>query len=114
MSLTITQKKQQGGYCAKIIDIVNNFKLQKVQFNKKEFVDYIKNYLKTILGHLQKTNPDEIEKFMKCATYKAKEWLSKFDDLEFYQGELDPDAMIIVSYQQNEKIIFEFFKDGLK
>lgn len=48
-------------------NIVHSFRLQSTSFDKKSYMTYIKDYLKTIKAKLQETNPERIPAFEKGA-----------------------------------------------
>uniref|UniRef100_A0A8C8DTU1 Tumor protein, translationally-controlled 1 n=1 Tax=Oryzias sinensis TaxID=183150 RepID=A0A8C8DTU1_9TELE len=54
------------------VDIVLNHNLQETGFDKKGYLTYIKDYMKSIKAKLQESNPDRVEKFMAEAQVAVK------------------------------------------
>ncbi|ROT38841.1 translationally controlled tumor-associated [Sodiomyces alkalinus F11] len=84
----------------KVNNIVNSFRLQSTQFDKKSYLTYLKGYLKSVKAHLQEkgASEEEIKKFEVGAQKYTKEViLPNFKDFEFYTGEsMNPDGMIVL------------------
>lgn len=99
-----------------VIDIVDSFKLSETSLTKKDFTTYIKGYLKRVLDHLQKTNPDRVEGFKAESAKLVKKILENFDDFQFFMSESnDFEASIVYAYYKDEETAprFLYFKDGL-
>lgn len=78
-------------------NVVNSFRLQQTQFDKKSFLTYIKGYMKAVKAHLAEHNPDQVEVFEKGAQAYVKKVIGSFKDWEFFTGEsMDPDAMVVL------------------
>merc|ERR1712121_85393 len=83
---------------------------------KKEYMKYIKDYMKRIENKLEVDNPDRVEVFKKNAALAVKEILTNYKDYDFYQGEsMDMDSMMILcNYREEGNPYFIFFLDGLE
>ncbi|KAL8254374.1 hypothetical protein R6Q59_032595 [Mikania micrantha] len=85
----------------KVVDIVDTFRLQEQPaFDKKQFVAYIKKYIKTLTPKLDEEKQDFFKKNIEAAT---KFLLSKLSDLQFFVGE---------SMHDDGTIVFAYYKDG--
>ncbi|KAK9076114.1 hypothetical protein SSX86_004447 [Deinandra increscens subsp. villosa] len=85
----------------KVVDIVDTFRLQEQPpFDKKQFVAYIKKYIKTLTPKLDAEKQDFFKKNIEAAT---KFLLSKLSDLQFFVGE---------SMHDDSTIVFAYYKDG--
>ncbi|KAM9709163.1 translationally-controlled tumor protein homolog [Menidia menidia] len=100
------------------IDIVLNHKLQEVpSLDKKAFLAYAKEYLKTVKAKLEESKPDRVDSFMKEAQVAVKELLPKLKDYQFFIGEsLNGDgAMGMLNFREDGVTPYMlFFKDGLE
>merc|ERR1712243_106106 len=108
------------GDCVSGIDVCLHMRLQETTFGaKKEFVVYLKDYLKALKEKLTEENEKEaIEKLPKIQTPVAT-ILKNFKDLQFFTGESgNPDGMIaILDYQDidgEERPVVFFPKYGIK
>ena len=107
-----------------VLDVIANSELKQVNMSKKEFMAYIKDYLKKIIAYLEENGKkDRVEGFKKGAQAFIKFIVPKFDDIELYtgaHGENDDGEIvggICISYWEDEGAqgpMFYFFKDGLK
>ncbi|OCT95574.1 hypothetical protein XELAEV_18013263mg [Xenopus laevis] len=98
------------------VDIVMNHKLQETGFTKDSYKNYIKDYVKQLKAHLEKTNPERVNTFMKGAQETVKKILGNFKNYQFYTGErMNPDGMVgLLDYREDGITPFMiFFKDGL-
>ncbi|KAK4415419.1 Translationally-controlled tumor protein [Sesamum alatum] len=85
----------------KLVDIVDTFRLQEQpHFNKKQFVAYIKKYIKLLSAKLEGEKQEEFKKTIKGAT---KYLLSKIKDLQFFVGE---------SMGNDSTLVFAYYKEG--
>ncbi|KMZ63480.1 hypothetical protein ZOSMA_407G00040 [Zostera marina] len=87
----------------KVVDIVDTFRLQEQPaFDKKQFVTYIKRYIKLLTPKLE---VDEKKKliFMKNIHAVTKFLLSNLSDLQFFVGE---------SMHDDSSLVFALYKDG--
>lgn len=77
-----------------VINIVHSANLQKTSFDKKQYLSYLKGYMKAVKTKLQETNPDRVPAFEKGAAAFAKDViLPNFKDFDFYTGEsMNPDG----------------------
>ncbi|KAJ4954369.1 hypothetical protein NE237_011152 [Protea cynaroides] len=85
----------------KVVDIVDTFRLQEQPaFDKKQFVTYIKRYIKLLTPVLEGEKQDEFKKNIEAAT---KFLLSKLSDLQFFVGE---------SMHDDSSVVFAYYKEG--
>mmetsp|Transcript_34302 Transcript_34302/g.80176 ORF Transcript_34302/g.80176 Transcript_34302/m.80176 type:complete len:172 (-) Transcript_34302:44-559(-) len=109
-----------GGGSAEDV-FVNNvedaFKYQEMALNKKNFMAYLKDYLKKVKAHLEEHNPDRVAEFQAGSQKFIKEKiLANFADFQFYCGEsMDPEAGMAYKFYEGEnpEPFFYVFKDGL-
>jgi len=102
---------------AQVIDIVVANRLQEIPFDKKSYTTYIKGYMKKVKSHLEETNPERVEVFMKNATTVVKRLLGQFKDLQFFVGEsMDPEGTIVLMNYREDGMTpyFMYWIDGLK
>lgn len=99
-----------------INDIVDAFKLCETGFTKKDFMTYLKSYLKSIRAKLEASNPERVAKFESGSQAYAKKILGNFDNFRFFQGEnMDPEAMVcLLGTREDNSEYFIFWKDGLR
>ncbi|XP_034685677.1 translationally-controlled tumor protein homolog [Vitis riparia] len=85
----------------KVVDIVDTFRLQEQPpFDKKQFVTYMKRYIKLLTPKLEGEKQEEFKKNIEGAT---KFLLSKLSDLQFFVGE---------SMHDDGSLVFAYYKDG--
>ncbi|KAF3795778.1 Translationally-controlled tumor protein-like protein [Nymphaea thermarum] len=85
----------------KVVDIVDTFRLQEQPaFDKKQFVTYIKRYIKLLTPKLDEEKQEVFKKNIEGAT---KFLLSKLSDLQFFVGE---------SMNEDGSLVFAYYKDG--
>ncbi|KAM0001476.1 putative translationally controlled tumor protein [Helianthus debilis subsp. tardiflorus] len=85
----------------KVVDIVDTFRLQEQPpFDKKQFVAYIKKYIKLLTPKLEAEQQEFFKKNIEAAT---KFLLSKLSDLQFFVGE---------SMHDDSSIVFAYYKEG--
>ncbi|XP_047981711.1 translationally-controlled tumor protein homolog [Salvia hispanica] len=85
----------------KVVDIVDTFRLQEQPpFDKKQFIAYIKKYIKTLTPKLDAEKQDEFKKSIEGAT---KYLVSKLKDLQFFVGE---------SMADDSSLVFAYYKEG--
>ncbi|CBZ56251.1 Translationally-controlled tumor protein,related [Neospora caninum Liverpool] len=100
-----------------VIDVVDAFRLQETPFSKKEFGTYIKGYMQRVKTHLEKTQPDRVDKFMSGGQALVKKILGQFDDFQFFLGEsADCEAGVVFAYYKDgeEAPRLIYIRDGLK
>lgn len=99
-----------------INDVVDAFKLCETGFSKKDYMTYLKSYLKSIRAKLEETNPSRVAAFEAGSQTYAKKILSNFDNFRFFQGEnMDPEAMVcLLGTREDNSEYFIFWKDGLR
>ncbi|KAL1561087.1 translationally-controlled tumor protein [Salvia divinorum] len=85
----------------KVVDIVDTFRLQEQPpFDKKQFIGYIKKYIKTLTPKLDAEKQEEFKKSIEGAT---KYLVSKIKDLQFFVGE---------SMADDSSLVFAYYKEG--
>ncbi|XP_052189496.1 translationally-controlled tumor protein homolog [Diospyros lotus] len=85
----------------KVVDIVDTFRLQEQPaFDKKQFVTYMKRYIKLLTAKLDADKREEFKRNIEGAT---KFLLSKLSDLQFFVGE---------SMHDDGTLVFAYYKDG--
>jgi len=102
------------------VDIILNHRLIETGFgSKKDYLVYLKDYMKRVVKHLEDNNRGgEVESFKKNINNYVKDMLGHFKDLQFYCGEsMDNEAMIVVldykEYKGEERPVLLAFKHGL-
>ena len=85
----------------KVVDIVDTFRLQEQPaFDKKQFVTWVKRYIKLLPTKLSAEKAEEFKKGIEGAT---KFLLSKLKDLQFFVGE---------SMHDDATLVFAYYKEG--
>jgi hypothetical protein len=85
----------------KVVDIVETFRLQEQPpFDKKQFIAYIKKYIKLLSSKLE---GEQLELFKKNIEGATKYLLSKIKDLQFFVGE---------SMHDDSSLVFAYYKEG--
>ncbi|MCL7051552.1 hypothetical protein MKW94_009257 [Papaver nudicaule] len=85
----------------KCVDIVDTFRLQEQPaFDKKQFVAYIKRFMKTLTPKLSEEDKAKFNKGIEAAT---KYLLPKLKDLQFFVGE---------SMHDDATVVFAYYKEG--
>uniref|UniRef100_A0A3B3Y8T6 Translationally-controlled tumor protein homolog n=3 Tax=Poecilia mexicana TaxID=48701 RepID=A0A3B3Y8T6_9TELE len=98
------------------VDIILNHKLQETGFDKKQYMAYIKEYVKAVKAKLQETNPDRVESFMAEVQPEVKRILGNIKNYQFFTGEsMNPEGMVgLLDYREDGVTPYMlFFKDGL-
>ncbi|KAL2922224.1 Translationally-controlled tumor protein-like protein, partial [Bienertia sinuspersici] len=99
----------------KVVDIVDNFKLQEQPaYGKKQFVAWVKNYIKSLTAKLEAEKADEFKKNVEATT---KFLMSKINDLQFFVGEsMHDDGALVMAYYKDGATdpTFFYFAHGLK
>ncbi|KAJ8447822.1 hypothetical protein Cgig2_015185 [Carnegiea gigantea] len=99
----------------KVVDIVDTFRLQEQPaFDKKQFVAWVKKYIKNIT---EKLEPERAEVFKKNIEPATKFLLSKLSDLQFFVGEsMHDDGSVVLAYYKEGATdpTFLYFAHGLK
>ncbi|ATY63754.1 translationally-controlled tumor [Cordyceps militaris] len=104
----------------KVNNIVNSFRLQSTQFDKKGYLVYLKGYMKAVKAKLLENGApaEEITAFEKGASVYVKEkLLPNFKDFEFYTGEsMNPDGLIVLLNYREDGVTpyIIVWKHGLK
>lgn len=97
-------------------DVVDAFQLCETGFTKKDYMTYLKSYIKSIRAKLEESNPSRVAEFESGAQVYAKKVLGNFDNFRFFQGEnMDPESMVaLLGTRENGNEYFIFWKDGLR
>jgi len=102
-----------------VVDVVEAFKLNEIQLSKKDFMAYVKQFLKAVSEKLESIGKgDRIPDFKKGATEMVKYIIGRFDEFQFYTGpKFSMDGGLAFSYQkeqEDEGPTFLFFHDAMK
>ena len=101
----------------KVINIVDVHRLQETNFTKKQYVTYIKGYMKRVKTRLEETKPERVADFQQGAQSFVKQILGSFSEYTFYTGEsLEPDAMVVLCKWSEDGMTpyFQYWVDGLE
>ncbi|KAI8362179.1 Mss4-like protein, partial [Mortierella sp. GBAus27b] len=96
-------------------NLVYSNRLQQTTFDKKGYLVYLKEYMKTLKGLI--ADEEERTKFETDAQAAAKKIVANFKDYEFYTGSnMDPKgAVMLLNYREDGITpFFTVFKAGLK
>ena len=98
--------------------IIDTFHLEATGFDKPQFKEYFKGYMKKLLEHLGKNKADRVDAF-KAGAKEFFGWaLNNFDELSFYTpSNYDMENMIVMSYYkkpEDEAPHYIYMMDGLK
>ncbi|XP_039279199.1 translationally-controlled tumor protein homolog [Nilaparvata lugens] len=103
------------------VDVVLNHRLCETYAfgDKKSYTLYLKDYMKKVVEHIEKNNPDDVNLFKTNMTKVMKDLLGRFKDLQFFTGEsMDVDGMIaLLEYRDidgDSVPVLMFFKHGLE
>ncbi|CAA9960970.1 hypothetical protein CFE70_004350 [Pyrenophora teres f. teres 0-1] len=97
-----SQEEQEEGADDNVetkIDVVHSFRLNETSFSKKDYLSYLKGYMKAVKKALEEKGADasEIKDFETKAGGYAKKIIANFKDYEFFTGEsMNPDGMIVL------------------
>lgn len=99
-------------------NVVNSFRLQSTQFDKKSYLSHLKGYMKKVKEAMKEKGASEekIKEFETGAQAYAKKIVSNFKDYDFYTGEsMDVDGMVILmNYREDGVTPFvTIWKHGL-
>ena len=96
-------------------NIVNNFRLVESSFDKKNFMTYIKGYMKNLTAYLEQKKPERVADFQKSAQAFVKKVLADFGEYQFFTGEnMDPEGMVVLCIWRNDVPVMIYFKDGVE
>mmetsp|Transcript_17457 Transcript_17457/g.19438 ORF Transcript_17457/g.19438 Transcript_17457/m.19438 type:complete len:164 (-) Transcript_17457:115-606(-) len=85
-------------------NVVDAHSLVETGFKKKEFITFIKDYMKRVALHLKEKNPERVAPFKKAASqFVSKKLLPMFKELQFFTGE---------SMEEGGMIVMMFYKEG--
>lgn len=103
------------------LDVVLANRLIETGFKKKEYIIYIKDYIKRVMEKVQDNKtPDDVAAIKKGLATQVKKIVSDFGEYQFFMGEsADENSMMIpMRYVDNDDgttqtPYFYFFKHGL-
>jgi hypothetical protein len=98
-------------------DLVLAHRLTSVQFDKKGWTVYIKDFMKRTLKYLEENHPEKAAAFKKGAQGAVKKILGSFKDWEMYSGEnMDPNGSLAYLNYREDGITpyIWFFLHGLE
>lgn len=98
----------------RVVDIVDAFRLQETQYDKKAYMAYVKEFMKAVA---EKLPADKAEAFKAGAPDAVKKLLGRFTELQFFLGEsFDMSGSMAYAYYKegSSEPTFLFFKDALK
>ncbi|KAL7409230.1 Mss4-like protein [Mrakia frigida] len=100
-------------------NVISAMRLQPTTFDKKSYMIYLKDYMKSLKAALVAAgkSDEEVKAFEKRAQGLAKKILGNFKDYEAYTGEsMDPSGQVaLLNYREDGTTpYFTFWKDGLK
>jgi hypothetical protein len=79
---------EDTGAVEMVNNIIDSFHLQEVQLTKKDFMAYVKGYLKRSCAWLKENGKeDRVKDFQKGATEAVKFIVGKHDEFQFYVGQ---------------------------
>jgi len=112
----------EGGDASSVsgVNIVIANRLVQTSMNKKSYMAYIKEYMKTIKDKLQEDSPDELDSFQKGCSAFVKDMMKDFKEWEFFNGEsMNAEGMCALlkwetlEGDSEEAPYMYFFKHGL-
>lgn len=69
-------------------NIIDSFHLQEIQLTKKDFMAYVKGYLKRVVGWMKENGKeDRVKPFQAGATEAVKMIVGKIDEFQFFVGQ---------------------------
>ena len=98
-------------------NVISAFHLQETPFTKKQFMSYIKTYMKRLKEYLEQNKPDRVKPFMAEIQTFVKDVLGRFDDFQFFVGEsMDSEASFALMFYKEDGVTpyFYYMRDGLK
>jgi len=103
----------------RVINIVDSHRLQKTTFDKKQYLGYIKAYMKKLEQHLKANNSNRLESFKTNAQeFLSKKVIPDFGNFDFYIGESSDftNGMVVLSFYKEDQVTpyFYVWKDGLE
>ncbi|XP_060944441.1 translationally-controlled tumor protein homolog [Limanda limanda] len=99
------------------VDIILNHKLQRTAFDKKQYLSYIKDYMKELKTKVEKDHPERVDAFTKGMGPVVVSLTKNIKNFEFFTGEsMNPDGMVgLLDYREDGITPYMlFFKDGLE
>lgn len=100
-------------------NVIHSFRLQPTTFEKKQYLTYLKDYMKRVKAELEKNgaSEDEVKGFTTGAQKYASKIIANFKDYEFYTGEnMDVNGMVLLLNYREDGITpyFTIWKHGVK
>ncbi|XP_035030776.1 translationally-controlled tumor protein homolog [Hippoglossus stenolepis] len=99
------------------VDIILNHKLQQTNYDRKQYLKHIKEYMKELKSKLEKDKPEKVDEFTKGMQLVVQRIVKNIKNYEFYTGEsMNPDGLVaLLDYREDGITPFMlFFKDGLE
>jgi len=102
-----------------VVDIVDSFQLVEITLSKKDFMAWVKPFLKATAAKLEETGKTErVGEFKKGATELVKLIAGRFDEFQIFCGQkYDMEASLAFAYSKEESDEFPtflFFRDCMK
>jgi hypothetical protein len=102
-----------------VCNIVDCFQLQEITWTKKDFMAWVKPFLKNTAAKLTEIGQaDRVDGFKKSATELVKHIAGRFDEFQVFTGQqFDMEGTIAFAYTKDEQDDFPtflMFKDGMK
>ena len=98
-------------------NVVYTFQLNQVSHDKASYMGHIKEYMKAIKAHLEKSNPARAQVFQEKAKTHVANIVKNIANYEFFVGSsMDPNGLVALLNYREDGITpyFTLFKDGLK
>jgi hypothetical protein len=100
-------------------NVIYSFRLKSTAFEKRNFLIYLKTYMKKIKEALEerKASEEEITVFQEGTKAAAKKIINNFKDYDFFIGEsMDPEGMVaLLNYREDGVTPYMvFWKHGLR
>ncbi|KAI9783052.1 MAG: hypothetical protein M1839_004221 [Geoglossum umbratile] len=101
-----------------VIDVVESFRLNSTQYDKKGYLLHLKGYMKQVKEALKAKGADEeaVKDFETKASAYAKKIVGNFKNYDFYIGEsMNPEGMVILLNYREDGVtpFFTIWKHGL-
>ena len=100
----------------KVINVIAGHGLIESSYDKKQYVNHIKGYMKALKGYLEKENPERVADFQKKAEGFVKKVIGDFDNYQFYTSKnINPNLMVVLCKWASDGQSMQFYvwKDGV-
>lgn len=101
----------------RVIDLIHGMRLTSTLFDKKQYKEYLKDYVQSIKKRLQEKDPERADLFAKNAAPYMKKVMDNFDDYDCYISEHwnGTGWVVLMNFREDGVTpYFVFLKDGLK